>query len=122
MATRANAPLSSDLDDPTAVPYFLWDQTITVAELRDRLASPDPDVKAYWMGKLLREARDVDVWRFTSPQEVAHWWPRIVGHLGRRRPFWEFLFGLWRDLGLLPASEREREQVHHLDPRTLPSQ
>jgi hypothetical protein len=30
-------------------------------------------VKAYWMGKLLREARDVDVWRFTSPQEVAHW-------------------------------------------------
>ncbi len=68
MATRANAPLSSDVDDPRAVPYFLWDQPITVAELCGRLASPDPDVKAYWMvwGKLLREARDVDVWRFTS--------------------------------------------------------
>lgn len=37
MATVANppparAPLSTDLDDPDAVPYFLWDEPVTVLE------------------------------------------------------------------------------------------
>ena len=48
--------LSLDLDDPQAVPYFLWDEPMTVAELRSRLA--------------------------------------------RRRAFWQFLLGRWRELRL----------------------
>jgi hypothetical protein len=30
--------LSTDLDDPNAVPYFLWDDPLTVAELKRLLA------------------------------------------------------------------------------------
>lgn len=31
---RKHAALSTDLDDPSVVPYFLWDEPMTVAELR----------------------------------------------------------------------------------------
>ncbi|MFN8826821.1 MAG: hypothetical protein ACK501_17780 [Planctomycetota bacterium] len=33
--------LSTDLDDPAARTYFVWDEDLTVAELRARLATPD---------------------------------------------------------------------------------
>jgi len=100
-SSRVNPPLSSDLSDPSAIPYFLWDQPMTVAELRRVLATGTDDQRAYWLGKVLREARDTDVWCFTTPEQVAGLWPRITAHLGRRRPFWEFLFGLWRREGLI---------------------
>jgi len=35
------APLSTQLDREDAVPYFLWDQPMTVAELRRRLRRDD---------------------------------------------------------------------------------
>lgn len=92
-------PLSTNLDDPSAIPYFLWDEPLTVAELRARLAEPD---STRWLAKVLREARDTDVWRFTTPQEVSRRWAELSPLLGRRRPFWEFLFERWRALGLLP--------------------
>ena len=98
---RTNAPLSSDLSDPEAIPYFLWDQPMTVRELQNLLARAAASEKSYWLGKVLREARDPDVWKFTSPQEVAQLWPQLSRHLGRRRAFWEFLFRLWRDEGLI---------------------
>jgi hypothetical protein len=34
-------PLSTDLDDPDARPYFVWDEAITHGELRQKLVSPD---------------------------------------------------------------------------------
>jgi hypothetical protein len=99
--TRLNAPLTSDLADPSAIPYFLWDEPMTVADLQKLLAAADVEQRSYWLGKVLREARDTDVWMFTSPREVASLWPRLHRYLGRRRPFWEFLFRLWRDEGLI---------------------
>jgi hypothetical protein len=33
---QKGGPLSSDLDDPTAIPYFLWDERMTAAELQAR--------------------------------------------------------------------------------------
>lgn len=96
-----HAPLSSDLDDPSALPYFLWDEPMTVAELRGALCRASPPERARLLGKILREARDTDVWRFTSPDEVLRLWPELSRHLGRRRPFWEFLFRQWQELGLL---------------------
>jgi hypothetical protein len=50
------------------------------------------------LGKILREARDTDVWRFTTPAEVARLFPELRRHLGRRRTFWEFLLGRWQEL------------------------
>lgn len=93
--------LSTDLSDPNAIPYFLWDDPMTVADVRRRLETgPEPD-RLRLLGKILREARDTDVWLFTTPQQVAQLWTGIEPHLGRRRSFWHFLIGRWRDLGLL---------------------
>ncbi|MCB1032572.1 MAG: hypothetical protein KDD47_01910 [Acidobacteria bacterium] len=95
------APLSTDLHHPESRPYFLWDEQTTIAELRQRLKGDDVHERLRLMAKMLREARDLDVWEFVRPQEVAEELPRIAHRLGRRRPFWEFLIGGWREDGLL---------------------
>lgn len=93
--------LSTDLDDPDAVPYFLWDDPLSVSELKHLLATASPPERNRWLGKILREARDTDVWRFTTPEEVAARWDALAPHLGRRRAFWTFLLDAWRQQGLL---------------------
>ncbi len=93
--------LSTNLDDPAAIPYFLWDDPMTVAEFRQQLATAAPPEQNRLLGKLLREARDTDVWKFTSPAEVWRKWPQLERHLGRRRAFWEFLLGSWHKDGLI---------------------
>lgn len=50
---------------------------------------------------MLREARDIDVWQFVTPEEVARLLPRIGRYLGRRKSFWEFLIEGWRRDGLI---------------------
>ncbi len=92
--------LSLDLDDPSAVPYFLWDEPMTLAELRARLQRASRPERMRLLGRILREARDPDVWRFTTPAELAASWPELQRYLGRRRGFWEFLLQRWRELGL----------------------
>jgi hypothetical protein len=94
-------PLSTDLDDPSAVPYFLWDEPMTVAELKAKLQASPPAESVRLLAKILREARDTEVWRFVSPHEVARRWVELAPHLGRRRSFWEFLLGRWRAEGLI---------------------
>jgi hypothetical protein len=93
--------LSTDLDSPSAVPYFLWDEPMTVAELEHKLTSATEAERWRLLGKILREARDRDVWRFTTPREVRQNWAKLEKHLGRRRAFWEFLFEFWEKEGLL---------------------
>ena len=92
--------LSTDLDDPKAYPYFLWDDPMTMEELRRRLAATQEE-RLRLIGKILREARDTDVWRFTTPIEVSEHWNELKRHLGLRRPFWEFLLGSWKGMGWL---------------------
>jgi hypothetical protein len=93
--------LSTDLGDPAAIPYFLWDAPMTVAEFRRQLATAEPPEQNRLLGKLLREARDTDVWKFTTPEEVWRKWPQLERFLGRRRAFWEFLLGRWHKDGLI---------------------
>ena len=93
--------LSTDLADPAAVPYFLWDDPMTGAEFRQRLATASAVEQARLLGKLMREARDTDVWIFISPEEVWGKWPVVSPHLGRRRDFWEFLLDHWKREGLI---------------------
>ena len=99
--TNKGILLSTDLDDPQAIPYFLWDDPMTVSEFRDNLRTASAADHARLLGKLLREARDTDVWKFTTPAEVWQEWPALEKHLGRRRAFWEFLFDQWRKEGLI---------------------
>jgi hypothetical protein len=99
----ADMTLSTDLDDPDARPYFLWDQQITYGELRQKLQSPDPDERALWMARVMREARYQDVWRLLRLRDVLALLPRIERHLGRMRGFWSWLIEGWRSDGLLPT-------------------
>ena len=95
--------LTADLAQSNARPYFLWDEDVSIEELRAALAGPDCYRRDVLVGKMLREARDIDVWLFVTPNEVARVLPRLGRRLGRRRAFWEFLIRGWRDDGLLPS-------------------
>jgi hypothetical protein len=75
----------------TACPYFLWWTDLTEAGFAQRLRDPDPEVRAYWLGALLREAHTADVWRFTTPSAIRAQWPQLVRHLGRSRAMWAWL-------------------------------
>ena len=96
-----SAPLSTDLDDAEAVPYFLWDDPMTIAELKAFLRSASRPERFRMLGKILREARDPDVWRFIRPAQLAADWNEIEPYLGRRRGFWKWLLDGWRSDGLL---------------------
>jgi hypothetical protein len=96
-----NVNFSTQIEDPAAIPYFLWDEPMNVAQLKERLRSASFPERVRLLGKILREARDTDVWAFTSPEEVRQLWPKLRIHLGRRRTFWEFLFARWQIEGFL---------------------
>jgi len=95
--------LSTRLDDPGAIPYFLWDDPMTVSELEERLRTASEPERLRLVALILREARDADVWRFVTPEEVIRLWPRLAGRLGLRFAFWEFLLDRWKRLGLVEA-------------------
>jgi hypothetical protein len=98
---KSGVRLSSELDDPGAVPYFLWDEPMTVAELRHRLLDASDPERARLLAKILREARDTEAWKFTTPAAVVKDWKALSLHLGRRRAFWEFLLSSWAAQGRL---------------------
>jgi len=93
MKNKSGVMLSTDLGSDDSIPYFLWDEPMTVAEFRSRLQTASTAERTRLLAKLLREARDTDVWRFTTPSEVWNKSPALAPKLGRRRPFWEFLLG-----------------------------
>ena len=84
-------------------PWFLWDVDVSDAVFRERLKDPDPRIRAQWQGKLLREARVEEVWRYLSLTEILANWEFIRRHLGRRRPLWDSTLNAWREHGFIPA-------------------
>ena len=101
MHHNPGVPLSTNLSGPDEIPYFLWDEPMTVRQFRLRLGTASMPEQNRLLAKLLRQARDTDVWLFISPGEAWCRWPALAPQLGRRRGFWEFLFGHWRKEGLL---------------------
>lgn len=93
--------LTTDLRRADERPYFLWDEELTVRELREALHGQDESERLRLLAKLLREARDDEVWQLVTPADVAAALPRVAHRLGRRRAFWEFLIAGWRADGLL---------------------
>jgi hypothetical protein len=91
-------PTSADLVRDDTRPYFLWWTDATVADLRAHLADPNPEVRAYWMGALLREANTRDVWLYVGADDIRALWPRLLRHLGRSREMWAYLLELPRPL------------------------
>lgn len=95
------ARLSTDMKDDAARPYFLWDEEQTLGEFRRSLGEASPEEWIRLVGKLMREARDTDVWEFVTPQEVWLKWPSLKPFLGRRTEFWEYLLTNWHKDGYL---------------------
>lgn len=94
--------LTTDFSQSHLRPYFLWDEDLSVEELRRRLRGDDARERLRLLAKLLREASDIDVWEFVAPSEVAAAFPALRQRLGRRRAFWEFLLEGWRQDGIVP--------------------
>jgi hypothetical protein len=94
-------PMTTDMTQRELRPYFLWDEDISIGELSDRLHGSDERDRTRLLGKMLREARDLDVWHFVTAAEVAEALPNLGRRLGRRRGFWEFLIHGWREDGIL---------------------
>jgi hypothetical protein len=87
------------LVDPQGRPYFLWDMDLTLDAFRARLTDTDPDVRAYFIGKLMRQAKPDDVFTFVTPRTIRDQWTLIERHLGQTREFWVWLFASWERLG-----------------------
>ena len=96
-------PLTTDLARGDRRPYFLWDEDVAIDELRNVLRGGDRSERLRLLGKMLREAPDIDVWQFVSPEEVARELPLLGRRLGRRRAFWEWLIQGWREDGIIAA-------------------
>jgi hypothetical protein len=90
---------SERLADAHGRPYFLWDCDLTLMQFREGLADPDPEVRAYLIGKIMRQAKPDDVFLFVGPREIRDLWPRLTRYLGRTREFWSWLFETWEGQG-----------------------
>lgn len=75
-------PLPTDMTDASSRPYFIRDEDITVAELHRTLAQGSEYGGHWLLAKMLREARDVDVWHFVTPEAVAETLPSLGRRLG----------------------------------------
>lgn len=64
-------------------PYFLWDSEMTLEQFRSGLQDPDPEVRAYLAGKLMRQAKPDDVFTFLSAREIRQLWPASNAIWGR---------------------------------------
>ena len=82
--------------DAKGRPYFLWDEDITLDTFCGRLADPDPEVRAYYLGKLMRQAKPDDVFTFATLGEIQKLFPHLVRYLGRTREFWIWALDHWK--------------------------
>lgn len=84
--TPAELPL-----DAAGRPYFLWDTDTTLEGLRAQLRTDDRETKAWLVGKLMRQAKPDDVFSFVTIAEIRDLWADLRRHLGKTKPFWEWL-------------------------------
>jgi hypothetical protein len=85
------------LIDERGRPYFLWDEEMDLETFRERLRDSDPAVRAYFLGKLMRQAKPDDVFTFVTLREVEEQLSLVEPYLGRTRPFWLWLLERWRE-------------------------
>ena len=83
------------LVDERGRPYFLWDVELTLDEFRARLRAGTSTERAYWLGKLMRQAKPDDVFAFVSLDQIESSWPEVQRHLGQTREFWTWLLRTW---------------------------
>ncbi len=100
--SRAQRRLGTDLHDPETRPWFLWDEDMSVRELREIFAIESHPRWIELAAKVMREARDDQVWLFLPLSRVVARYQDIAPRLGRRKTFWDYLLHAWRRRGLIP--------------------
>lgn len=80
-------------------PYFLWDCELTLDQFEEALRTGGTEVRAYLLGKLMRQAKPDDVFQFATPREIRELWPHLTRYLGHTREFWTWLFETWEGQG-----------------------
>jgi len=93
--THLNPTPPSQLVDGQDRPYFLWDTDLTLDQFRARLNDPDPDVRAYFVAKLMRQAKPDDVFTFITVAKIREHWSHVLPYLGNTRAFWQWLLAEW---------------------------
>jgi hypothetical protein len=63
------------LTDGRGRPYFLWDCDLTLDQFREALRHADPEVRSYFVGKVMRQAKPDDVLQFVTPRTIRDLWP-----------------------------------------------
>jgi hypothetical protein len=102
MSILAPTPLDR-MVDPSGRPYFLWDDDMTLDTFRARLRDADAEVRAYFLGKLMRQAKPDDVFTFVTVAELRANFSLVERYLGQSRPFWTWLLDQW---GTPPRADR----------------
>lgn len=92
-----NPTAPEHLVDDRGRPYFLWDVEMSLERFRSLLRTGDRVQRGYLVGKLMRQAKPDDVFSFVSLGELRDLFPEARPHLGRSRPFWEWLLATWSD-------------------------
>lgn len=62
-------------------PYFLWDSDNDLERFRALLVDPDPEVRAYYLGTLMRQAKPDDVFQFAATDTIRAAWPQLERYL-----------------------------------------
>lgn len=81
------------------VPYFCWDRSWSVNEIKCRLNSATPDEWNRLAAWIMREARLSDVWSFLSPRQVFNRFAEVKPYLHQSADFWTYILGTWHELG-----------------------
>ncbi len=89
----------ADITDAQGRPTFLWDCDLTWEDLRARLSDPDPAVRGYWLGTVMRQAKPDDALQLASAAEMRAVWEQVSPYLGSRRPFWAWYLEAMRVRG-----------------------
>jgi hypothetical protein len=97
-------PTPADLlVDQQGRPYFLWDCEMTLDQLKAGLVGSDPEVRAYLLGKIMRQAKPDDVLQLVSMATIRELWPGLERYLGDSRELWKWMLERWegppRDIG-----------------------
>lgn len=83
-----NATPPERLVDAQGRPYFLWDTDMTLATFRERLGDADPEVRAHFLAKLMRQARPDDVLALVGTRAIRQGWAAVESQLGEKRELW----------------------------------
>jgi hypothetical protein len=80
--------------DTPSTPYFLWDYSLSEADVRAILLGDDEQSKAWLVARLLNAARFQDIWQYISLPELRAIFPKLQLR-PQVRAVWEFALSVW---------------------------